>query len=228
MCTLSRALLPDGVEIFFNRDEQRSRPKALPPTTDANGILAPMDPQGGGPWIFAKPNGICGALLNAYHLKPLPVPSDGFRSRGLLMRDLAEVITADNVMQVLGEMLTRHPYPPFFFARITRQNIRAWHWNGEKLADKPLAFPMLTTSAFKPEIIVPLRIRRYCGCTAIPENPEVPELERFHNWHEPEMPEVSTLMSRADARTVSFTRVSIREGESPRMVYTDNSPQQTG
>jgi hypothetical protein len=221
MCTLSWARDSSGVDIFFNRDEQRSRPEALPPKRDPSGVLAPLDPPGGGTWIFANPSSFCGALLNAYDHPSPPEPRDGFRSRGLLMRDLAPTATSHNAETLLREALDLAPYPPFLFAGLTLHDARAWRWDGRELTALPLPLPLITTSSHKPQEIIPLRLQYYQSITATPVYPSPEELERFHNWHDPENPEVSAVMSRTDARTVSFTRVSLREGLPPRMSYTE-------
>ncbi|MDA3872567.1 MAG: NRDE family protein [Kiritimatiellae bacterium] len=220
MCTLSWARDSTGVEIFFNRDEQRSRPQALSPTEDASGVVAPVDPQGGGTWIFANPAPLCGALLNTYDVIPQKGPSEGFRSRGLLMRDLASVKTVETMGVRLQTAVIDAPYPSFFVVGITPETARGWHWNGEKFTELPLPLPMLTTSGHKPDTVVPSRIQYYRACTASPLLPHPGELERFHTWHDPENPEISTYMSRSDARTVSFTRIHLRKGHPPRMTYT--------
>lgn len=70
------------LELGFNRDEHRSRPKAHPPrlrrpAAGGRAFIAPRDPLGGGSWLAVNDAGICLALLNRY-------PADGpaFRPPG--------------------------------------------------------------------------------------------------------------------------------------------------
>jgi hypothetical protein len=72
--------------VVANRDEQRSRPSALPPRrTHHEGIdvVAPVDPLGGGTWIAASSTGLVFALLNEYGA--VPSTDRGLRSRGLVI-----------------------------------------------------------------------------------------------------------------------------------------------
>ena len=60
MCTVSWFHTELGYELFFNRDEQKSRPTALEPRRfKQNNIesLMPIDPLGGGSWIATNNRG---------------------------------------------------------------------------------------------------------------------------------------------------------------------------
>ena len=72
MCSISWQINAEGYDLFFTRDEQRSRPPAEAPrineAVEGASYLAPTDPQGGGTWIFVNEHGLTGALLKAYEL----------------------------------------------------------------------------------------------------------------------------------------------------------------
>jgi hypothetical protein len=57
MCTVSWWREPDSYTVFFNRDELKTRSRALPPTIQQqNGVryIAPTDADGGGTWLGSK------------------------------------------------------------------------------------------------------------------------------------------------------------------------------
>jgi hypothetical protein len=80
---------PPLFRLVANRDEQRSRPGALPPRrTRHEGIevVAPVDPLGGGTWIAASSAGLVFVLLNEYG--PVASTDADLRSRGLVIPEL--------------------------------------------------------------------------------------------------------------------------------------------
>ena len=80
MCTLTWWRGESGeLEIFFNRDERKTRPVADPPSrfeSDGVSFLSPRDPKGGGTWMTVNEYGIVVCLLNKWELEgcsnPLP------------------------------------------------------------------------------------------------------------------------------------------------------------
>ena len=61
MCTVTWHFINDGYELFFNRDELRTRAVAEPPTkatTRGVDYLAPTDPDAGGTWMALSRRGI--------------------------------------------------------------------------------------------------------------------------------------------------------------------------
>jgi len=69
MCTLTwRRGSKETVEVFFNRDEKKTRSRAEPPGErfDANGVryLSPLDPESGGTWMLVNERGLVVCLLN--------------------------------------------------------------------------------------------------------------------------------------------------------------------
>ena len=67
MCTLTYLLNDFGDELFFNRDEQRSRLPTIPPKfNQTRNAIYPVDPQGEGTWLAVNQQGLTLALLNYY------------------------------------------------------------------------------------------------------------------------------------------------------------------
>lgn len=96
MCSVTWSLSDTGYQVFFNRDEQRSRALALPPAIyDRQGVavMMPLDPQGQGSWISLNQFGLSLCLLNNYQGR---VPDGTLISRGLLLKSLAGSSSIDN------------------------------------------------------------------------------------------------------------------------------------
>jgi len=89
MCTI--AILLDVVSdaplvVAANRDEMYARP-TRPPQRWTSGIVAGVDELSGGTWLAVRPDGQFAAVTNQRVLAP---PPPGLRSRGLVVRELAE------------------------------------------------------------------------------------------------------------------------------------------
>lgn len=205
MCTASWRWEDEKPELWFNRDEQRNRPAALPPQTDANGATYPIDPQGGGTWIFVNRHGLVGALLNGY----TPAPLGPLRSRGLLLRKLSGCAGVSDFASGLDQELHQHRYASCYLIAL-QDRAALWHWDGDALHLLPVDLPMLTTSSFDRDSVCAARRSRFLSLVKEPKHPLRVELERFHSWKDPVFPHRSVLMSRLDARTVS--RATTKEG----------------
>lgn len=87
MCTLTWSRPKEGgFEVWFNRDEKKTRPIADPlALRELNGVtfLSPRDPQGGGTWMLANEFGLAVCLLNQWELDTRPT-SGRRKSRGHL------------------------------------------------------------------------------------------------------------------------------------------------
>ena len=67
MCTLTWRTAGGGYEVFFNRDERRTRPPARPPAVHrAAGVsyVSPIDAEAGGTWLAVNELGTTLALEN--------------------------------------------------------------------------------------------------------------------------------------------------------------------
>ena len=79
MCTVLFLQGPPGHFILAgNRDEMRTRDRALPPVVDARGqyrLIYPVDATAGGTWMGANTHGMVATLLNHYqdaqHYQPV-------------------------------------------------------------------------------------------------------------------------------------------------------------
>jgi hypothetical protein len=102
VCTLTWLRSGDGYELFFNRDETRTRLPALPPRAQRrNGVefLCPLDADAGGTWLGVNAFGLSVGLLNGRAEAPAPAAP---QSRGLLVLDLLDAPDSAAVAERLG------------------------------------------------------------------------------------------------------------------------------
>jgi hypothetical protein len=227
MCTMTWLRRPDGYEVFFNRDEQRTRKPGLPPATGQHGrtrFLAPRDGDRGGTWLAVNEHGLTVGLQNYYGESDAPEPAEPV-SRGHLVIGLMDCASADEVISRLRD-LRRARYRPFLVVALDRGAPAAGVvWTGAELrpfASRPPDRPV-TTSSFDTAAV--LRSRRALFHRMRHERGEpTPEwLGDYHRSHVPERGPYSVCMHREDARTVSFSRVRV-EGREAEFRYLPVSP----
>jgi hypothetical protein len=230
MCTVS-IIRVDGdssvgcsLRIVCNRDERRTRPPAGAPRwrSFAGGrAIWPMDMEAGGTWIAATERGLALCLLN---LNDRVSTARGSRSRGLIIPELLPLDGVERIPDVLrGMALSR--YAPFRLLAMSAdeagRTIEAI-WNGKSLrharhAGPPLCF---ASSGLGDALVAP---RLDLFESAVAEQGATAELQdRFHRHAWASRPELSVMMSRSDARTVSITTLRIvraASGTSVRMEY---------
>ena len=215
MCSISWQTNSSGYDLFFNRDEQRARPPAEPPrtfyATDGTPYLAPIDPQGGGTWIFLNAHGLSGALLNAYEVSALPA-GETRASRGQLLRTAVHAADIDAFEAEIRETLQLDNYPACYLFAIARKSAPGgWLWTGQELEALSLPAPQFfTTSGFQPAAVRSAREQAFRHTLGDPPHRSA-ALEAFHLDAESKQTAYDIRMSRPDARTVSYTRVSVQD-----------------
>ena len=215
MCTLSFRLEPDGFELFFSRDEQRSRTPAVAPEIHATSgarFIAPRDPEGGGTWIAVNEHGLAVALLNDYAARPAGLR---FESRGALVLALADARDPRELARrVCARSLAAYrPFELVVFA--PGEAVLRFAWNGRELATEPGARGPFASSAVAQAAARAARRARFAESDG--------ELERFHREHAPARGALSVCMHRADAVTVSLARVRVDRARVA-MAYAPGSP----
>jgi hypothetical protein len=225
MCTVTWWLAPAGAsyEVFFNRDERRTRGAATPPVqADAAGVkyLAPADADFGGTWLLVNAHGVVLALINHYPANP-KTPLAPARSRGLLLRDLADCAGITAVCERLAEAELARFNAFFLLAFEPGQKPRKWTWDTRTLLEDSAAdpLPFFTSSSFRSEDIRRHRRKLFVDRWAA-KGPLTPDdLAQFHLLREPERPAFGLLMDRADARTVSYSHILVRPGSEAIFAY---------
>jgi hypothetical protein len=211
--------------LVANRDEQRSRPAALPPRLtrhDGLDVLAPVDPLGGGTWIAASSAGLAFVLLNEYR----PAASanrGGLRSRGLVIPTLV----ASESLAVAEERashLDPQSFLPFRLLVVDRRRLV------EVVADgRTLAFSIRDAASrrvLRSSSLVDQPRARACRTALfghIVTGPSRWAQDAFHRATWPGDEALGVRMSREDACTVSVTTVEVFEDRIS-MIYSASAP----
>lgn len=207
-------------EIFFNRDELRTRQKAHAPAIHIkNEIKAiyPVDPDGNGSWIFTNEFGLSAALLN-YNIT---LPQKDFVSRGTLITEIAFEKTIEDMLNVIKSK-NLEDYRGFTVClfEISKSPL-IYRWNGENLTCMPPIQPIMSSSVNIEQVE---RNRTQVYNDLIRENGDTRKTHlNFHHSHSPEKSYQSTCMHREDAKTVSFSHIIYKDGKT-QFSYKGESP----
>jgi hypothetical protein len=222
MCTVTWLHERDGYELFFNRDERRTRKPASPPTLrELRGVwyTAPADGDHGGSWIGVNELGLSLCLLNSYDVPAGAPPAGDWTSRGLLLLDLMDSPSRAAVCDRLaGADLA--DYQPFTLAVFEAgAPALAARSDGCTLRIDPDASPPLVSSSFDFAAVDRARRRQLRRAGALDQS----SLRLFHGSHLPAPGPFSVCMHREDAETVSFSRVRV-DAETIVLEYQDGAP----
>lgn len=174
----------------------------------------PTDPDAGGTWIAARQDGLVLALLNRN------IPHNGHppqtRSRGLLIPAL---ITQPNPLAVMAALAIAHPVgvSPFRLLAIDSEGrTLLTTWDGLSLSEpEPLDAPLCLASSGLGDDKVMVRQPLFERTVAADPRPATQDDFHRHRWND--RPEVSVLVSREAARTVSITTVLVTRSRVPEM-----------
>lgn len=221
MCTLSWKCSSSGLTIWFNRDEQRSRPPARPPArfhTGTTDCLHPTDPQGGGTWLMVNTPGMVACLTNHYEAET-SFPTERI-SRGTLVLALRDSASEDALTARLHREVQDQSFAPFHLWTASLLSPPAlWQWDGTTLRQLELSrLPIHTTSSYRSEEVAETRRQKFAQQVGTEGTPQAHEA--FHRQHDPAYPAHSVWMEREDAWTVSLTRVVLTEKQAV-MTYQD-------
>ena len=214
MCTASIIPLQSGgFRVVINRDELRSRPNALRPTALEleNGVRAawPTDAQAGGTWVAASDRGLVLTLLNG-NPTPFPQlpPEEELVSRGLIVPSLIGSESAEQAATRISRLDLLH-YAPFRFVAADSRVIADAVWDRSRLrvtrrAMRATCFVSsgLGDAQAGPRLGLFRRFMARQGASAAAQ-------DSFHAHRWADRPEISVMMSRAEARTISVTAVEV-------------------
>lgn len=232
MCTVSVISLASaqphlagdaGFRLVVNRDEQRDRPPALQPRwrtvgeEDSRRALWPIDPRGGGTWVGASETGLVLSLLNLNPDVPPMLPAQ-LVSRGAIIPRLLSAADPEGVLRRL-ERLELERFAPFRLVVAAPDRAgRFWGggftlheatWDRERLSTRRVtSAPACFASSGLGDSRVTGRLELFDELVG--RAPGADAQDRFHRHCWPGREEVSVLMSREDARTVSVTVVEVR------------------
>jgi hypothetical protein len=211
MCTVSIVPTDGGFRCIFNRDERQGRSIAHPPNARRLGqrcAVFPVDPEGGGSWIGANDDGLVAMLLNRRDRQPRGLPAPRL-SRGTIVLGLLEHGTAERACTALSRLA-----PELFgpFSIVVVQGWRARVITSDDVTDHTditLARPiMLTSSSLGDQVAIEARQSLFEELV-VRRSDWIAGQEAFHRHQWTDRPEVSVVMRRQDASTVSRTTIDL-------------------
>ena len=210
MCTLTWLRSGAGYELFFNRDEARTRLPALPPRVQSRGgveFLCPLDADAGGTWLGVNVFGLTVGVLNGRADGPVPAAP---RSRGLLVLDLLDAPQSAEVERRLHSADLSRTRAFRLIALEPGAELLDAVWDGRELrlsrrgdAEQPVC-----SSSLDPEGASRSRGAAWAEVLARGA-PDARVHADFHRGHVPARGALSTCMHRPDASTVSLTRTRV-------------------
>jgi len=226
MCTLSFVPKVDGFLIAMNRDEQRSRPKALPPALHRHGNMSALHPSEptGGTWIGINEAGLCIALINWYS-RPQYTEKPAF-SRGEIIPRLLACASWNEAEPILRSFpLDRlNPFRLFVIGE-ERLGLREYRSDGNALdgIDHPWTPGHWFSSGHDEPSATEVRGTVCRQAAGKPDQGTLPWLVQLHSSHDPAKGAESVCMHREDAVTVSLTTMDV-SGNSAIMHYYQGAP----
>jgi len=226
MCTLSFVPTDGGFLLAMNRDEQRTRAKALPPQFHRCGSLKAMYPSepGGGTWIGINSLGLCAALINWYS-RP-QYPGDPDFSRGGIIPRLLACDNREKMEQCLYSLpLDRlNPFRIFVFG-IGSGDIREYRSDGvaARRTDHAWSTNHWFSSGHNETTATTARRAACLKASLESDAGSLGWIDRLHSSHDPVAGADSICVHREDAVTVSITLIRMDHGGT-RMEYRDGSP----
>jgi hypothetical protein len=217
MCTVSWAHGADGYDLFFNRDELHTRAPELPPIArELAGVdtLGPRDGDHGGTWLLANEYGLTICLLNDYEPAWRRVPTPRV-SRGHLVLACAAARSHADVIAALQAQPLSRTLPFCLMALSLHEGPLLLGWQGAQLTRRRDGdgIPLLTSSSYAPEVVLPARMGRFWSFVRSVEDVRAENLSAYHQQHDTSAGANSVLMRRSDACTRSTTHVRLdREG----------------
>jgi Transport and Golgi organisation 2 len=221
------------LRVVCNRDERRTRTRALAPTIFQIGdrsVLMPIDPEGKGTWIAANDAGLVFTLLNVTDVAllghgrrgpALSARSAGARkSRGEILQATARATTLNGAQNAV-QSLPADDYLPFRVVVWSEHDMLEMVSDGRgyRVGHGPLHSAVLrTSSSLGDACVTGLRQALFERLLCQILTPAAQDAFHRHSWSDRR--EVSVLMSRPDARTVSVTTIELYQ-DRVEMAYHD-------
>ncbi|MBL4671346.1 MAG: NRDE family protein [Arenicella sp.] len=214
----------DGYELFFNRDERKSRRRADLPTSQSNHdvqYLSPTDADAGGTWIAANQFGVTVCLLNHYQFEQIETYKR-WTSRGEIVRRFASTSSLTDA-EKLFDSLDLGDYRAFrMFIIDHRGDNRLCVWDGHSARiERDLKTPK-SSSSVDAKHVKSVRKDLFANLNLV-KSKKVDDYINYHASHFPSRSKESVCMHRDDASTVSLSHVSV-SSEGIRFRYADGSP----
>jgi hypothetical protein len=219
MCTVSIIPLDGGgFRLVTNRDEDPARPEASPPAWHERvapkvAAIWPTDPRSGGTWVAANDLGLVLAVMNGNPLDRAPTPDPEVRlSRGLL---IPKYIGSRGLKPLWRRWINDDlfNFEPFRIIAVEpgpTLKVLSLEVNGRQMAFSEAGpWPVAYASSGLGDWRVSPRLALFSDMMrSMGHTPAAQDAFHQHRW--PDRPEISVMMDRDGARTVSITRVEVR------------------
>lgn len=234
MCTVSVVPFGGGFRIACNRDEQRTRAVAEPPRRHpaaAGAAVWPVDPASGGTWVGVNDAGLAAVVLNRNPRVPCATPVTGLsrlqpggsmvsrRSRGTIVPAMLREERFTAALDLVNSLPVDR-FDPFTLVLIQGGAVAVVSAIGGKLSihASVLTRPLFLTSSSLGDhrVVGPRRALFARLLSRLADPVRAQSALHRHRWRR--RPEISVVMSRKDAATVSRTVVDVTRG-SIRMRY---------
>jgi hypothetical protein len=215
MCTMSWCRGADGLEVFFTRDERRTRLPADPPSVETrNGVryIAPTDRDAGGTWLTVNERGFVWGVANFYAF-PMDVRPPGARSRGRLVRDLADVVDLSSAAARLAAAGLDDCNPFVLVGLMPEGQAVRWIWDGAGLRSDSVHQDDLpiTTNPFDPREAELRRGNRLRAWIESAGGMCPAALNGFHRDRRGPDAALDVCMSTPVARSVSLSHITVED-----------------
>ena len=212
MCTVSIVSFADGLRMISNRDERLDRPIACEPRVMSLGprlAVMPTDPNGGGSWIGVNDGGLVAAVLNRYPTVRREATA-GATTRGVLV---PMSLSCDSIDEALVALRAVDParFQPFRLVLAQRREIALVVGDGCELrcATSTLHEPYMFTASSLGDFVVDGPRRRLFDWLMVDPSAVASGQSLFHRHQWMDKRDISVVMERADAATVSRTTVDV-------------------
>jgi transport and Golgi organization protein 2 len=214
MCTVSVVPLANGFRVACNRDERRTRARASGPivhTAAGTTSLWPVDPVSGGTWIGGNDAGLVLVLLNRATASGRPTTPQPL-SRGTIIPPLLETPSVQAAMNAASR-LDALRFEPFTLVALQREQGFSMTTTAPRRTirsldlSRPLFF---TSSSLGDELAARWRAPLFATLVERGAN-RLEDQATFHRHRWNERPELSVLMNRSDAATVSITTIDVTD-----------------
>ena len=212
MCTVSIVPHRDGFRLMSNRDERRDRAVALDPRVESLGsrsVIVP-DPVGGVSWIGVNDAGLAAAVLNRHH-RPTQLTAR-LMSRAAIVR---QALGSESVGAALESVLALEAarFQPFRLVLVQKRQIALVAGDAREFvhARSALEQPCTFTASSLGDVLVDTPRRRLFECLMDHPGDRLRGQLLFHRRQWTNKRDISVLIEREDAATVSRTTVDVGE-----------------
>jgi hypothetical protein len=223
MCTVTFVPRPHGCLVAMNRDELFRRPPATAPRwrdTPTGRVCHPSEP-GGGTWIGVTERGVIAVLLNWYSAPVRPVA----QTRGTVVPALlAQPSVRRWSVCERPRIQEMNPFRVIVLDPLHR-TVEEGRWDGTSFRVEAQTWErrFWFSSGYEETQTAQIRAETFRSASREPSDGSNAWVRRWHASHLPSCGPFSICAHRADAGTVSYTEIVVKQRKI-RVRYTDGPP----